>query len=946
MKSAVLLSTLLSCFGVFAGNLALNGGFGELDEQGTPIAWNFKWVNQHQSGIEKVDDKNSLKLTVKASGNVHGFIQSAKQITLKKNQAYKLSGDIKSSVPGSAYIQIKLYKDRKEVKRHSTGSSKADWNIVSCVFNSADADYALILLRFQQAERHVGSSVWFRDVQLFPDDGSVAVEQAKTDITAVPLFKTCSIYVDAEGLSAENQVRYRKKDGGEWISGFPLVYDDGKKQLRGSIVGLEENTAYELKVVSGKKEFDVGFKTWNPAPPISKTVYIDASGFDGHLTITESGSPEGWIKYTSKPGVVLTAGVGAHSVIKLDRSARYIILEGLTLRGGDVHGVDISGAENIRVVNCDISGWGRVGVQRIDKNGMYYMGDERRAVNYDAGVNIHQARNVLVERCYIHDPRSTANSWAFSHPAGPNAIAIRSKGGTVVRYNDFIGSDLHLWNDCVEGHGNGKIDGGFYRDASIYGNIFAFGNDDGIELDGGQMNIRVFQNRIEGFLCGISTAPCLLGPSYIFNNIISDLGDEHGVVNWAFKNIYSVCGTGRIFFFNNTVHVQGSGFSNYGSRDTIPEHIVKGTSRNNLIYCASGHVSAGMFNRKSDFDYNLYYADAKELLDRELFTRNGVEKNGIFHKDPMLADAASGDYRLKPSSPALGAGVAIPGFTVSGKVNIGAFADDAAPALPYRPVPLATSVNQLRFAPGAKSATVSVSSESRDSDMAFTIKKNDVFDWLSVEPASGVLKPGGNMTLTVKVDHSKLPRTGLNRGAFLVRLADGFSRPVTLYVQGATHEISPKIAGAHVYIDADAPVNKAGLKAVSDANASNGKSMLFISEKLRNLDEKVFAEYAFDVPEAGNYYIFMRMRGAHPLGDHDSIFMAVDEDKYYTVPLRATTEWGWAIASNRDQGKFKPFEFGKGRHRIRLSPREGVWIDQILIAQNMDVVRSYLKSKK
>ena len=55
--------------------------------------------------------------------------------------------------------------------------------------------------------------------------------------------------------------------------------------------------------------------------------------------------------------------------------------------------------------------------------------------------------------------------------------------------------ESYRWNDAIEGGGNFHVDGGFNRDADIYGNLMCFANDDAVEIDGGQTNVRVFLTR-------------------------------------------------------------------------------------------------------------------------------------------------------------------------------------------------------------------------------------------------------------------------------------------------------------------------------------------------------------------------------------------------------------------------------------------------------------------
>ena len=59
------------------------------------------------------------------------------------------------------------------------------------------------------------------------------------------------------------------------------------------------------------------------------------------------------------------------------------------------------------------------------------------------------------------------------------------------------------------------------------------GEDDGMEIDGGQLNSRVYQNRIERFYCGVSLAPNQTGPSYLFRNLIVNLGTTYNDRNYT-----------------------------------------------------------------------------------------------------------------------------------------------------------------------------------------------------------------------------------------------------------------------------------------------------------------------------------------------------------------------------------------------------------------------------
>ena len=903
-----------------------NGDFSVLDSTKRPTEWNFRGSKGNENIVQKNKAGiNVLQITVQKTTKFQGFVIS-KSIKLENNKEYELSGYVKSSMVNMAFLQVKLYKNKKEIKRYSSKKSGKHWNKVSVKFNNAGSDHIRVLLRFYQNQNNVKQTACFKNIELF--------EALKvSELTVVPLFHTCSIYLNRKEKISKHQIWFRKLGSTQWQEGFPLVRSIDHKQLKGSLINLKENTNYEVKLVTETNEFKTKFKTWTPTPPIKKIITLNNNNFKQHLLINQSGSKDGWIKYIAGNNFILKGKPGKAAVIDII-GAEYIMLEGLTLRGGGRHGINISNSKNIRVLNCDIADWGRTGVQRFDKDGKYYMDDEKRSINYDAAVNIDRSQNVVVERCYAHDPNGTANPWTFSHPAGPNAIAIRSRGGTVVRYNDFIGSDIHRWNDCVEGHGNGKSDGGFYRDASIYGNMFAFGNDDGIELDGGQMNIRLFYNKIEGFYCGVSTAPCLLGPSYIFRNLIVNLADEYNACNFAFKNIYSKCGSGRIFFFNNTVYTNGSGFSRYSTKDEIPSDLQKGTSRNNILYCAENHIYPTMFKRKSDFDYDLIYSDNPQLINKNMFKIHNAEKNAVIGKNPEFINISHGDFRLKSGSPGIASGAVIPVFAEvsNGSLpDMGAFNAKNELTLPYRPIPVYLDKNQLNFDSESNSAKVFAAIKGKNFDRGFKVIKNKTSEWLSIEPASGRLKSGSKKTFTVKVNPAKMSKPGVNRAVFLIRMDNGFSRPVTVYAHKPEILKKIKVKGAHVYIEAENPSRNPDFE-LKEAKNAFGKYLYIKADGTRKLGNKK-VEYKFNIPEDGNYYILLRIKGEHPLGNHDSIFIAVNSGKFVASPLHCSTGWKWSIVSGK-KNKFTPYSLKRGVNIIKFSPRESISVDQILVAKN------------
>ena len=368
-----------------------------------------------------------------------------------------------------------------------------------------------------------------------------------------PTFASCSVELDAPERIPGLRLEYRKRGSIQWMNVPALPYYKDQPGYRTSIIRLEENTAYECRVVvDGVQKSLTRFRTWKSEVPVGKTIVLDPKKITYPIRINDKGSPKAWIRYTVSAGCVLE-NRGDTPTFILD-GARYILLDNFTLKGPNIHegAINVKNSQGVRIQNCEISDWGRVGVMRFDLKGKPAIGDE--TINFDGAVKIHKGcTEVVVERCYIHDPAGRSNSWRYSHPSGNEAVILyKPDHSTVLRYNDFIGSDLHRFNDAVESFGNFDKDGGFNRDADIQGNYLAFCNDDCIELDGGQRNVRCFGNRFEGALVGVSIQGCMQSPSFLYDNVFSFLGEEFGRRGRSIKTGSGKHGPeARAYIFNN-----------------------------------------------------------------------------------------------------------------------------------------------------------------------------------------------------------------------------------------------------------------------------------------------------------------------------------------------------------------------------------------------------------
>lgn len=599
-------------------------------------------------------------------------------------------------------------------------------------------------------------------------------------------FRTAAVYYGA-GRDGDFHFEYRQAEQAEWRRPLtPPYFAAEYANWRTILPYLSENADYEVRAVrDGTVLAQTAFRTRTSEVPVAKTVYLDPKTTEFPLVLSDAGTPDGWIRYTTKPGVTLVNRREGEALVKV--TGRHLLLDGLRIDGGPVSRViQLFAARDVIVRNCDIFNFGRPPLARPfpDHRQFFYPGeraeDGRRVPTgtvWAAGIHVHQGCvRCTVERCWIHDSAANSVAWRYYHPYGPIGVCLgRGCVQTVVRFNDIVGSDAHRWDDAIISNGNFMPDGGPGRSAEIYGNFCSLPNDDCVELDGAQQCVACFGNRFEGGLVGISIQGNVVSPSYVFNNLVSGQGDRFGE-----------CG--------QTVKTSGFDWVGIGPYSAVFRNVFwgpAGTGINVLApVCSGGREPIVPDVRPRIEVFDNVFCQGRQILGADTVT------NGLVRNNRMLAD----------SDPAC-----------------------LSPSLPYRP--LSFALDTVRRDVGRSREPIRVRFRGGCGER-FEIAKNAAFDWFDVSPKCGVAQDGTELTVTFRDE--RMHDAPAYRGAFLVRTADGFSRPVTLYATADWKQpfVCERPGDVAVYRRAD--------EAVKDADG--------------------FSSWTFAAPRDGRYYLLAYAR--------------------------------------------------------------------------------------
>jgi hypothetical protein len=127
-----------------------------------------KWNSMNRRTTSAVRKNGVLELEIKAAQKFHG----GAALTIpepEQNKDFVFSAVVTATEPETAYLSVKLYKGKKEIRRFISQQNASTGAMpLSIKFNTGDADKIELLVRTIQIQDTVGAKIAVRDIDLRP----------------------------------------------------------------------------------------------------------------------------------------------------------------------------------------------------------------------------------------------------------------------------------------------------------------------------------------------------------------------------------------------------------------------------------------------------------------------------------------------------------------------------------------------------------------------------------------------------------------------------------------------------------------------------------------------------------------------------------------------------------------------------------------------------------
>ncbi|MEX0776105.1 MAG: right-handed parallel beta-helix repeat-containing protein [Phycisphaeraceae bacterium] len=504
--------------------------------------------------------------------------------------------------------------------------------------------------------------------------------------------------------NASVELHYRKGGAAEWLRGMDLLkVESGAEQrgdhepalvvpkdarlFAGSIVLLEPDTAYEMKLVlrdpdGAAAEHMLSARTnAEPKAPANGPVYYVMPGDGGAPGSGTEADPYRGIAEAEKharPGdtFLLQAGVytGPITLRRSGEPGKPIIW-----RGAAGHG---KGETILQGAVDDAERPGR----GISMDATHHIWLEDLTIrNSKWAIVAHEASHIVLRRCHIHSVEfgftATKNSKgtmggffiADNLIEGPSTWP-RSQGIEDARGIQISGVGSDVCYNRISGFGDAidTMPSSHVSAIDFHHNDVSELTDDGIEMDYSFRNTRCFNNRLTNVYQGISVQPIYGGPVYVFRNAM------YNVVVEPFKMHNGPSGA---LMFHNTVVKKGMPLALWTSKP-----ISNCVYRNNLFIGTTDKYAFACEAKATNCDYDydgfgggpfpnfMKWNGVKYATIEDVRTKAPIYKN-IVAVDPATAFASGVlppddetkqhtivDLRLADGTAARDAGQVLPGF--------------------------------------------------------------------------------------------------------------------------------------------------------------------------------------------------------------------------------------------------------------------------------------------
>ncbi|MDP2674381.1 MAG: right-handed parallel beta-helix repeat-containing protein [Dehalococcoidia bacterium] len=314
-------------------------------------------------------------------------------------------------------------------------------------------------------------------------------------------------------------------------------------------------------------------------------------------------------------GATIDVGCGAeHNVVI---NADGVTLRNYTLLNANESAITIGGRTGTVIENVTIKGF-----NCADGQGQYL-----------AGVACWGCTALTVQDSHIETSRTFGDGvWVKNYGSG-------SGGGHVFVRNTIVGGF-----DGIGGEPEDQPYGGVFRDALIRENVIRDCADDGIQVEGGNVNVRVLDNTVDGCALGVALAPNVTGPLYVEHNLIRNLKVGYYGAQACFK--IGDGGAGATFLTGNTCATDGDGFkqTNPGLSPIV--------ARGNCIQVSRYVIeTSGAFPPTASFDFDRLWTSDPDRF---------IKWDGVRYADLASFNAATGQELNGAASPSCATSGAAP----------------------------------------------------------------------------------------------------------------------------------------------------------------------------------------------------------------------------------------------------------------------------------------------